>query len=101
VLRHHRAFVRSQDTGTCSRLTGVVGERLRYRQIIFQATFPSYEEWVIQNGPERQGRAVPARRSEPLRAPGRSETIEEEGKERRRLNSISEAQQVKRMRWQP
>jgi hypothetical protein len=41
----------------------------------FDPCFPSYKEVLFRTARSRQGRA------EPLRAPGRSERIEEEGKQ--------------------
>jgi hypothetical protein len=64
---------------------------------VSQVSFPSYEKWFLQNGPERSRRAVWRGARGPLTAPGRSETVYEEGKEELQLDSISEAQQAKRL----
>ena len=59
--------------------------------------FPSYEERFLQNGPERSRARCLGAAERTLDGEDRSETVYEEGKEELQLDSISEAQQAKRL----
>src|ERR1700674_3400596 len=62
-------------------------EMFRCRVIQFpNSPFPLMRNGFFRTARSGQGRAVSARRSEPLTAPGRPETVYEEGKEGRRLD---------------
>ena len=64
---------------------------------VSQLSFPSYEEWFLQNGPERSRARRFGAAQRTLDGEDRSATVYEEGKEERQLDSISEAQQAKRL----
>ena len=64
---------------------------------VSQLSFPSYEEWLLQNGPERSRARRFGAAQRTLDGEDRSETVYEEGKEELQLDSISEAQQAKRL----
>jgi hypothetical protein len=70
---------------------------------VSQLSFPSYEEWFLQNGPERSRARRFGAAQRTLDGEDRSETVYEEGKEE--LNSIRFLKRNKRngcMRiWQP
>ena len=60
-------------------------------------SFPSYQARFLQNGPERSRGAPFGAAQRTLDGEDRSETVYDEGKEELQLDSISEAQQAKRL----
>ena len=70
---------------------------------VSQLSFPSYEEWLLQNGPERSRARRFGAAQRTLDGEDRSETVYEEGKEE--LNSIRFLKRNKRNGcmhiWQP
>jgi hypothetical protein len=67
---------------------------------ISQSSFPSYQGRVFQNGPERSRARRFGAAQRTLDGEDRSETVYKEGKEELQPNSISEAQQAKRLHLQ-
>ena len=64
---------------------------------VSQLSFPSYQASFLQNGPERSRARRLGVAQRTLDGEDRSETVYEEGKEELQLDSISEAQQAKRL----